>query len=449
MVIKGNNLIALHSLKSNFAGKVKLVYIDPPYNTGNDGFKYNDNFNHSTWLTFMKNRLEVTRDLLSDDGVIFVSCDDSEQAYLKVLMDEVFERENFVNNIIWEKKFSPQNDARWLSDNHDFIIIYGKNKESWKVNLLPRTKEMNARYKNIDNDPRGAWTSGALQVKTYSEKYDYKITTPSGREVWAGNGSCWRFSKEKFQELINDNRIWFGEDGNIVPRLKRFLTEVKDGLVPLTIWKHSEVGHNQKAKQDIGKLNFNFSSPKPESLVERIIKIATKENDIVLDFFGGSGTTGAVAHKMKRQYILIEQMDYVENITTARLKKVIEGEQGGISKAVNWKGGGSFVYCELAEWNETAKNKINACESLDELKKLFKELKEKYFLHYNLSIKEFEEKTINEKEFTSLSLSKQKKMFLTMLDLNQLYINRSEVEDAKFGLSKNDVRLTEDFYNEK
>lgn len=447
LIIKGNNLLALHSLKKQFAGKIKLIYIDPPYNTGNDGFKYNDNFNHSTWLTFMKNRLEVARELLREDGVIFVSCDDNEQAYLKVLMDDVFGRENFVNNIIWEKKFSPQNDAKWLSDNHDFIMVYGKKKENWKINLLPRTNEMNARYKNIDNDPRGDWTSGALQVKTYSKTYDYPILTPSGREVWAGNGSCWRFSKEKLHDLINDNRIWFGEDGNGVPRLKRFLSEVQDGLVPLTLWKHTEVGHNQQAKQDIGKLEFNFSSPKPESLVQRIIEISTKPNDIVLDYHLGSGTTCAVAHKMGRQYIGIEQMDYVETIACERLKKVIGGEQGGISKSVNWQGGGDFVYFELAKWNETAKEKILACESLEELIKFFDEMYERYFLNYNLKIKEFREKVIKEAEFKNLSLDEQKKMFIAMLDNNQMYVNKTEMADKKFGIDKEDQKLTSQFYN--
>ncbi len=438
LLIKGNNLLALYSLLPKYRGKVKLIYIDPPYNTGNDGFKYNDAFNHSTWLVFMKNRLEVARQLLSDDGVIFVQIDDNEQAYLKVLMDEVFGRENFVSNVIWEKKFSPQNDAKWLSDNHDFIMIFGKIKSSWEINLLPRTEEMNARYKNLDNDPRGDWTSGALQVKTYSAIYDYPITTPGGREVWAGNGSCWRFSKEKLQDLIKDNRIWFGENGDSVPRLKRFLSEVKDGLVPLTLWKHSEVGHNQQAKQDIGKMDLNFSSPKPEALLERIIQIATKEGDLVLDFFAGSGTTPAVAHKMGRRWITIEQMDYVETITRVRLQKVLDGEQGGISKNHKWQGGGGFCYFELFEWNKKFADAICGVESMEELMRVYGEIKGQAFWRYDL-----EE---NDAEFKALTLDEQKQLMVEMLNKNHLYCNIGEIEDATYKISKEDLEFNKEFY---
>jgi adenine-specific DNA-methyltransferase len=217
LIIKGNNLLALHTLKTQFRGKVKLIYIDPPYNTGNDDFRYNDNFRHSTWLTFMQNRLEVAKELLSKDGSIWINIDDDEAHYLKVLCDDVFGRENFVANVVWEKKYSPQNDAKWLSDSHDHILIYAKNKETWRPNLLPRTEEMNSRYKNPDNDPRGVWKSSGLDVKTYLAAYDYPIKTPSGRIVNPPKGYCWRVSKDKFAEMVKDNRIWFGEDGNNVP----------------------------------------------------------------------------------------------------------------------------------------------------------------------------------------------------------------------------------------
>jgi adenine-specific DNA-methyltransferase len=444
LLIKGNNLLALYTLRERLAGKVKLIYIDPPYNTGNDGFKYNDSFNHSSWLTFMKNRLEIAKDLLSNDGAIFVSCDDNEQAYLKVLLDEAFGRENFVNNIIWEKKFSPQNDAKWLSDNHDFITVFAKNKESWKVNLLPRTEEMNARYKNPDNDPRGNWTSGALQVKTYSKKYDYPIITPSGREVWAGNGSCWRFSKEKLQELINDNRIWFGESGESVPRLKRFLSEVQDGLVPLTLWRHTEVGHNQQAKQDTGKLELNFSSPKPESLIKRIIEIATLPNDIVLDYHLGSGTTSAVAHKMGRRWIGIEQMDYIETIAKERMKKVISGEQGGISKAVNWQGEGSFVYLELKKYNQEYVDRIIKAESKGELDEVYNDMSQNAFLKFWFDKKEFEK----DENFRSLDLERRKELLIEILDENQLYLNYADMNDSRHKVTIDEKTLTNKFYGE-
>ena len=349
LIIKGNNLLALHSIKKEFTGRVNLIYIDPPYNTGNDGFNYNDAFNHSTWLTFMKNRLEVARDLLSEDGSLWINIDDVEAHYLKVAADEIFDRENFVANIIWQKKFAPQNDARYFSDTHDHILVYARNKANWSLNLMERTEESKARYKNPDNDPRGDWTSGDLTVKTYNADYDYEIVTPSKKKVRPPQGICWRVSKAKFIELVADGRVWFGEDGGNVPRLKRFLSEVKEGITPVTIWPHSEVGHNQEAKQELNKpsLAISFATPKPERLLQRIIHIATNTGDIVLDYHLGSGTTAAVAHKMGRQYIGIEQMDYIETTAAERLRKVIAGEPGGISKSASWQGGGSFIYCEL------------------------------------------------------------------------------------------------------
>lgn len=300
LIIKGNNLIALTSLLKRYEGKVKCIYIDPPYNTGSDSFNYNDSFNHSTWLTFMKNRLEVSRRLLSDDGSIWINIDDDEAHYLKILCDEIFGRDNFVANIIWKKKYSPQNDARYFSDMHDHILLFAKNKENFKVNGLPRTKEMNSRYINPDNDIRGAWKPGDFSVRTYSATTDYPITTPSGRVVNPPTGRCWRASKEKFEEMVADNRIWFGEDSSNVPSVKRFLSEVKQSVTPQTIWDYSEVGHNQEAIQNLNKLFGKkiFDTPKPESLLRRIIHIGSNKDDIILDFFMGSATTQAVAHKM-------------------------------------------------------------------------------------------------------------------------------------------------------
>jgi len=302
LLIKGNNLLALSSLLKRYEGRVKCIYIDPPYNTGNDGFNYNDNFNHSTWLAFMKNRLSLAKKMLAKDGSIWISLDDREQAYCKILCDEIFGRDNFVNNVIWQKKYSPQNDARYLSDTHDFILVYAKDKSSWICNLLPRTKEMNSRYKNPDNDPRGDWKSSDLSVKTYCKEYDYPITTPSGRVVTLPEGRCWMTSKENMQKYIEDNRIYFGENGNNVPSLKRFLSEVKQGITPTTIWFRDEVGDNQEAKQHLVKLvpENIFKTPKPERLIKKILAIATNESDLVLDFYAGSGTTLTTALKMKR-----------------------------------------------------------------------------------------------------------------------------------------------------
>ena len=351
MLIHGDNLLALKALEQDYAGQVKCIYIDPPYNTGNAFEHYDDGIQHSIWLSLMRERLVLLKSLLSEDGSIWISIDDDEQAYLKVLMDEIFGRQNFVNNVIWEKKFSPSNDAKWLSDSHDFVMIYAKNKNIWRPNLLPRSEEMNSRYKNPDNDPRGAWTSGDCSVKTYSASADYPITTPSGRIVNPPAGYCWRFSKEKFAELIADNRIWFGKDGDGVPRVKRFLSDVKDGITAMTIWKYTEVGHNQDAKKEVKQFNSEsvFATPKPERLIERVLTLASNEGDIVLDSFLGSGTTAAVAQKMGRRYIGVEMGNHAYTHCAVRLKMVIDGaDQGGISKVQNWTGGGGFRFYELA-----------------------------------------------------------------------------------------------------
>lgn len=323
LIIKGNNLLALHSIKREFAGRVKLIYIDPPYNAGNDGFRYNDSFNHSSWLTFMKNRLEAARELLSKEGSLWINIDDVEAHYLKVAADEIFGRDNFVANIIWQKKFAPQNDARYFSDTHDHILVFAKDKPNWSINHMVRGEESKARYKNPDSDPRGDWTSGDLTVKTYNADYDYPITTPSGKKINPPESRCWVVSKSKFKEMVADNRVWFGENGDNVPRQKRFLSEVKEGITPVTIWLHGEAGHNQEAKQEINKptLKLSFSTPKPERLLQKIIHIASDAGDIVLDFHLGSGTTAAVAHKMGRQYIGIEQMDYIESVAVSGSKK--------------------------------------------------------------------------------------------------------------------------------
>ncbi|HAH58963.1 MAG TPA: site-specific DNA-methyltransferase [Bacteroidales bacterium] len=351
MLIHADNLLALKALEQNFSGKIKCIYIDPPYNTGNAFEHYDDGLEHSIWLNMMKSRLEILYKLLSDDGSIWISIDDDESHYLKVLCDELFGRKNFVSNVIWEKKFSPQNDTKWLSDSHDHILVFAKNKDGWRPNLLPRTEEMDSRYKNPDNDPRGIWTSSDLTVKTYSESTDYPIKLPSGRVVKPTQSRCWSVSKEKFNELSEDNRIWFGESGNNMPRLKRFLSDVQAGSVSKTIWYRTEVGDNQEAKKEVKSFKNDdvFTTPKPEKLIQRIIQLATNEGDFVLDSFLGSGTTAAVAHKMKRKYIGIELGEHCNTHCLPRLKAVCDGsDQGGISKAVQWKGGGGFRFYNLA-----------------------------------------------------------------------------------------------------
>lgn len=342
LIIEGENLEVLKLLSGSYREKIKCIYIDPPYNTGKD-FVYSDNFTqdkrgywedaevlengvkidtntetdgryHSNWLNMMYSRLLIARQLLREDGVIFISIDDNEVHHLRKLCDEVFGEDNFVANIIWEKKFAPSNDAKWFSDNHDHILIYAKSKDIYRPILLERNEEALSRYKNMDNDPRGVWVSGDMTVKTYSENNDFEIITPSGKKINPPKGICWRFSKDKINELVKDNRVWFGESGDNVPRIKRFLTDVKNGVTPLTIWYHKDVGHNQEATQECRKLfegEQYFDTPKPTRLLKRISQLSLNENDIILDFFGGSGTT---AHSImdlnkdggNRKFILVQ-----------------------------------------------------------------------------------------------------------------------------------------------
>ncbi len=378
-IIHGDNLEALKALLPEYEGKIKCIYIDPPYNTGNEGWVYNDNVNHpkikkwlgqvvgkesedltrhDKWLCMMYPRLQLLHKLLSNDGVIFISIDDNEQANLKLIMDEIFGKVNFINNIVWQKKYSPQNDARFFSDMHDFIICYAKTKNNnaeigWVRNLLPRSIEQNKRYKNPDNDLRGPWKSSDLSVKTYSKDYDYPITSPSGRIVNPPQGRCWRTSKTNLQKLIEDNRIWFGETGDNVPSIKRFLSEVQDGTVPVTLWLREEVGDNQEARQVLKNIfkdvEFPFDTPKPPRLIERILQIASDNNAIILDSFAGSGTTAHAVLNLNKQdggdrkFILIEMEDYAETITAERVKRVMNGY--GDKEAT----GGSFDFYSLGE----------------------------------------------------------------------------------------------------
>ena len=361
-LIFGDNLLALKALEQEFTGKVKCVFIDPPYNTGSAFAHYDDGLEHSIWLGLMRDRLEIIKRLLSDDGSLWITIDDNEAHYLKVLCDEIFGRGNFVANVIWQKKSSPSNDAKWISDNHDHIIVFAKNKDLWRPVKLERSEAQNAIYKNSDEFDgvdekgnfygRGPWFAGDMTVKTISENALYEITTPSGRVVKPADGRAWVYSKEKFDELCRDNRITFGKNGNNKPCIKRFLTEVEESkIVPKSVWLYEEVGENRNARQEVKKFNLvdPFSTPKPEKLLERIIHLATNRGDLVLDSFAGSGTTGAVAHKMGRRWIMVELGEHCHTHIIPRLQKVIDGEdQGGISKAVTWQGGGGFRYFRLA-----------------------------------------------------------------------------------------------------
>ena len=352
MLIHGDNLLALKALEQDYAGQVKCIYIDPPYNTGNAFEHYDDGVEHSIWLSLMRERLVLLRNLLSDDGSIWISIDADESHYLKVLCDEIFGRKNFIDEVIWQRAYAPINLKKTLSRSHDTILVYAKNKsDKYELNRLPRSSDANDRYKNPDNDPRGVWKSSDLSVGPAVQENIYPITTPSGRICYPPEGYSWRLSESRLREYIADNRIWFGPSGNNVPSIKRFLSEVKDGIVATTVWTHQEVGHNQDAKKEIKALEFEsiFDTPKPERLIERVLTIGSNEGDIVLDSFLGSGTTAAVAQKMGRRYIGVEMGNHAYTHCAVRLKKVIDGtDQGGISKVQNWKGGGGFRFYELA-----------------------------------------------------------------------------------------------------
>lgn len=363
MLIKGDNLVALKSLEKKYSGLVKCIYIDPPYNTGNAFEHYEDGLEHSIWLTMMHERLIILHQLLSEDGSIWISIDDDESHYLKILCDEVFGRNNFVSNVIWEKKSSPSNDARWISDTHDHILVYAKDKNIWRPNKLPRTSEHNKIYKHSDEHDgidesgnyygRGPWFPGDMTVKTININSLYPVTTPSGRIVKPAEGRAWVYNENKFIELQKDNRITFGKGGSNKPCIKRFITEIEDkGIVPKSVWHYTEVGENRNARQEVKKFNSSdpFSTPKPEKLIQRILNIATLEGDLVLDSFAGSGTTGAVAHKMNRKWIMVEMNGSSEKHCLPRLRKVIDGkDDGGITENVGWRGGGGFKYYELSE----------------------------------------------------------------------------------------------------
>ena len=409
LIIKGNNLLALHSLKKQFAGKVKLIYIDPPFNTGTDSFKYNDNFSRSTWLTFMKNRLETAKDLLTDDGNIFIHIDVNNSHYLKVLCDSVFKENNFVEELIWSYGSPSGGRAAGAKpvNVHDYILHYSKNYSNRKQNKV---------------------------FIPYSDKYIkdwFKYKDDNGRQ----------FQKRMRGRDEKGNSTWekqYLDESKGIP-LSTVWSDIKQVYADPRAYKENQSEHTELEKLFTG-------GQKPEKLIQRIIEMATDESDIVLDFHLGTGTTAVAAHKLKRQYIGIEQMQYVKDFSIKRLISTINGDEKGISKSVNWQGGGEFVYLELAKWNEEAKEKILKAKSLTELEKLFDELYERYFLNYNVKTKEFKEKILKEEGFKKLSLDEQKNLFVEMLDMNQLYVNFSERADKKYNLSEIDIKLSEEFY---
>ena len=386
LIIHGDNLHALKALLPRYAGKVKCIYIDPPYNTGNEDWKYSDNVNspiiqewlrqngvgtddlerHDKWLCMMWPRLQLLKELLSDDGVIFISIDDNEQHGLRMIMDEIFGEQNFIANIIWQKKYAPANDAKYFSDNHDFILCYIKNKENgsnkttWKRNLLPRTKKQDKLYKYDDKDGKGLWRTDNLTVKSYSSEYDYVITNPkTGKKYNPPQGTCWRANQKTVKTWIKEGRVFFGKDGKGAPQLKRYLKEVQKGIVPLTIWTYDEVGHTDSARKEIKEIFYDkqnpFENPKPSSLIYRLAQIGADKNVIILDSFAGSGTTAQAVLDLNkedggnRKFILVECEDYADKITAERIRRVIKGVPKAKEEKLKKGLGGSFTYCTLGK----------------------------------------------------------------------------------------------------
>ncbi|MGI6154389.1 MAG: DNA methyltransferase [Enterococcus lemanii] len=444
LILKGNNLLALYNLRKRYEGQIKLICIDPPYNTGKDTFNYNDKFNHSAWLTFIKNRLDIAKSLLHEEGSIWVTIDYTESAYLKVLMDEIFNRENFVSNIIWQNNKQSKGYKNQISLHHNEVIIYRKSEE-FELGLLPRTEKDNENYKNPDNDPRGAWRASDVRNSAWRPNLQYNIEAPDGTIIrHPDNG--WRFSQDTFERELSEGKIKFSDDNKRV--IRKIYLKDQEGRVVESVWTTEESGSTREANSEIQALFSKsvFATPKPERLIYRIISIATKENDIVLDFFMGSATTQAVAMKMNRRFIGIEQMDYINTVSVPRLRKVIEGEQGGISKEVNWQGGGSFVYAELMEKNTGFIKEIINAQNMTELQGIFKRMMETADFDFRVDLTD-----IQKDDLWQQSLDDQKRILIKVIDKNQLYYNYSEIDDENVRdlLSDNDYKFNKSFYADR
>ena len=464
LLIKGNNLIALNSLEHQFRGQVKLIYIDPPYNTGDDSFGYNNNYNHSSWLTFMKNRLEVAKKVLKDDGIIFIHIDDNEMHYLKVMADDIFGRHNFIATVP-RKTRSGRNKVPYnLSQDFDWMLVY-TNKASTKDNLFQRI--ISKKYRKSPDFPDDGWRLSDITVQaTIHERPNCNFTMvnpKNGEEFPVNPDRCWGFPKDSFDDYYERGKIVFPGDYDFLkikkPSLRVFKSEdiekkgddfdkssVSSGFLNKAMDELFKDMVNKKGTDEIKALfgRKAFAYPKNELLMQRIIEYATKEGDIVLDFYLGSGTTAAVAHKMNRQWIAVEQMDYIEETSIGRLKKVIAGEQGGISESVGWKGGGDFIYCEMMQYNERFMEQIQSAQSSEELLDIWREMSGDAFLKWRVNPKDTEEA---EDTFMAIGdVNKQKKELAALLDKNQLYVHLSEIEDQKFEVSESDKALNKDFY---
>ena len=351
-VIFGDNLLALKALEQEFTGKVKCIFIDPPYNTGSAFEHYDDGLEHSLWLSMMRDRLEILRNLLADDGSIWITIDDNEAHYLKVLCDEVFGRSCFVAHVVWQKAYTANQTAVHLSNTHDHVLVYARDSTLLKVGKLPRSGDQIAKFSNPDSDVRGPWKAENLSAGKFYSAGQFEIAGPTGTKFLPPKGRYWRCNEAQFKAWLADNRITFGRKGGGRPMLKKFLNEMDDALTATTWWTHEEVGSNKEASIGLKALLGDqevFGTPKPEKLISRILTLATNPGDLVLDSFAGSGTTGAVAHKMGRRFILIELGEHCHTHILPRLRKVVDGQDpGGITEAAGWKGGGGFRYYRLA-----------------------------------------------------------------------------------------------------
>lgn len=493
LLIKGNNLLALHSLKKRYAGKVKLIYIDPPYNTGNDGFRYNDSFNHSTWLTFIRNRLEIAKKLLKEDGLIFIQTDDTEHCYLKVLMDEVFERDNFISCIAYERSgvSGLGQGGSYLTNTHEFILMYAKNKSLSKTYDVFDKEELDyevmKRYNKIllsegDKESCDGFIAPSTkeEVKIFKHSNE-KIASISLKDFDNRKSEIISQYRDNFEKIFRNTSVQVENEfqnkilsickdglysaqylvsrgkqkgrvitsyylnGQVFAWLKDTASKDKSGVYKENkisqFWTHKSIPKADLANE--GGINLKRGK-KPENLIKRIIELSTAEGDIVLDFFAGSGSTPAVAHKMGRRWIAVEQMDYIKDLPEQRLKNVVAGDSTGVSKAVNWQGGGSFVYCELKEWNEDFLQKARKAKNSNELLKVYEEMKEQAFFRYDFDSKKFDNKAFSELEFVD-----QQKALIDMLDKNHLYVNYSEIEDSRYNLSDEEKELSAKFYGDK
>ncbi|HCE3702310.1 TPA: site-specific DNA-methyltransferase [Vibrio parahaemolyticus] len=424
LILKGNNLLALRSILPRYRGKVKLIYIDPPYNTHNDSFCYNDSFSHSTWLTFMKNRLLIAKELLAEDGSIYVQLDYNEIHYAKILLDEIFGRELFQAQIIWKRTYS-RGDAQTYGASHDTILFYSKS-ESFTFNKTFTEYDEDYKKRFSHKDERGLFQDRNLSAKGLKGGgYNY---------VWKGKEGYWRCPETTMQKLDDDSRIYYTKNGT--PRMKQYLHEMQ-GRAIQDIWDDINVINSQSTER------VGYSTQKPEKLLKRIIESSSDAGDIVVDFFMGSGTTQAVAHKMNRQYVGIEQMVYVQDTTLPRLKSIISGDQNGISKDVNWQGGGSFVYCELAELASQYSDRVEQAQTSEELISIWDELKESSNLSYKVDPKQFDK---NISSFNELSFENQQRFLIEAIDKNQLYVNYSDIDDESNGISEQDKKFNQMFY---